>query len=81
MRKGTAHASCDAGSTGTVVDGRVDGLVVEEGVAGLRDAREESRVGVETGVEEQGRRGAERAREAGLERRVSMVMDEEAGAA
>ena len=59
----------------------MDGCVVEERVARLRDAREEARVGVEARVEEEGGARAERTREAGLERCVGVVVDEEARAA
>ena len=47
----------------------------------MRHAGEEARVGIETGVEKKGRRGAECPREAGFERYVGMVVDEEAGTA
>jgi len=43
----------------------------------LRHAHEESHVGVETGDEKEGLRGAECPREAGFERSVGMVIDEE----
>ena len=42
----------------------------------MRHAREESRVGVETGVKEEGHRGAESPSEAGFESSVGMVIDE-----
>jgi hypothetical protein len=54
----------------------VDGCVVEERVTRLRHAHEEARFGVETGVEEEGCRRAERRREASLERGAGVVMDE-----
>ena len=81
MREGMAHPRRDAGGTGTIVDRGVDGLIVKEGVDWLQRAREEDHFGVETGVEQKGSRRAECPREAGFERCVNMVVDEEAGAA
>ena len=81
VRKRPAHVRRDAGGTGAIVHRGVDGLVVEQGVARLRHAREEARVGVETGVEEERRGGAEGPREAGFERGVGVVVHEEPGAA
>jgi hypothetical protein len=41
------------------VHGGVDGIALEADVTRLRHAREEARVGIETRVEEEGRRRAE----------------------
>ena len=81
VRERPAETRCDARCARSVVDRSVDGCVVEERVARLRDAREEARVGVEARVEEEGGARAERTREAGLERCVGVVVDEEARAA
>jgi len=48
------------GVTRIIVDGSVDGCIVEERVARLRYVREEARVGVEARVEEEGCGRAER---------------------
>ena len=47
VRKGTTHVLYDAGGSGTVVHRGVDIVVVEQGIARLRHAREETRIGVE----------------------------------
>ena len=80
VREGTAHALCDAGGSDTVVHGGVDVVVVEQGVAGLRHAGEEARVGVEARVEEESRRGAEGPRKARFKLGVRMVVHDNAGA-
>jgi hypothetical protein len=59
----------------------VEGTIVEQGVAWLRHARDEACVGVEAGVEENGRWGAACPHEAGLEHCVGMIVDEDAGSA
>jgi hypothetical protein len=79
-RNGACALRCDAGGTGTVVDGGVDGLIVE-GITCLRNTWEEACMGIETGVEEKGCGRAECLCEAGFERYVGLVVDEEAGAA
>jgi hypothetical protein len=66
------HAWCDAGGTSTIAHRGMDDLVLEQGVAPLRHAREEARVGVETGVEERRARG-EGLREAGFRRGVGRL--------
>ena len=80
MREGTTHALCDAGGPDPVVHRGVDVVVVEQGVAGLRHARKEARVGVEARVEEESRRGAEGPRKARFELGVRMVVHDYAGA-
>ena len=81
VRERAAEARREARGARTVVHGSVDGCVVEERIIRLRDAGEEACVGVEARVEEEGCGSAERAREAGPERGVGVVVDEEAGAA
>jgi hypothetical protein len=44
----TGHVRCDGGGARAIVDGSI----VEQGVAWLRNARDEACVGVEPGVEE-----------------------------
>ena len=52
----------------------MDGCIVER----VTRLREEARFGVETGIEKEGCRRAERRHEAGLERGAGVVVDEEA---
>ena len=75
MRERAAEVRRDAGCARAVVDGGVDVCVVEERVAGLRDAREEARVGVEARIEEESGGGAEGPCEARFEGRVRVVVD------
>lgn len=63
----------------TSVKGKVDNFVMEQGVAHPRHAREDSRVGIENGVEKELRWRAEGPSDAGFERCVSIVV-REAGA-
>jgi hypothetical protein len=54
----------------------VDSRIVDDGIARLRYAGEEARVGVETRVKEESRRRAEGPREAGFEHSMGMVVYE-----
>jgi hypothetical protein len=78
---GTPYTGRDAGYTRTVGHRGVDSLVVKQGIARLWHAREEAHVGVEAAVEEKRRGGAEGLREVGFERRVGVVVYDDAGAA
>ena len=80
VREGTTHMRRDPGYLHTVMHGGVDGLVIEQGVARLRYAREEARVGVEARVKKESRGGAECLRETGFKCGVLRVVYKDTGA-
>ncbi len=78
----TAQSGATVSSIIYALDGNEHALVLPQcSIFVPEHAREETGVGIETGIEEKGRRGAECPREAGFERYVGMVVEEEAGAA